>query len=192
MSPDEILLCFLMMMSGWPPPCCEVGRTAAHIVSCFQLVRAQVHWHICTHLHCYSFFSIEMKKGFQSHIHFTWFQREKPHRQQSGNSCQDDFISGDQWNWRYTGAQTGVSGANMRDWDWSRRITTRNAVPGLSGTWLFMMTSIRERKLRKIELLKLHQRIVGRDCVQRTGTKECQILGTSWRTNTSRLHPDAG
>ena len=86
-------------------------------------------------------------------------ERDKLHRRQSENSCHEEFFSGDQWNWRYTGARTGVLGASMRDWDWSRRITTRNAVPGLSGTWLFMMTSIRERKLRKIELLKLHQRI---------------------------------
>ena len=42
-------------------------------------------------------------------------QREKPHRRQSGNSCQDEFTSGDQWNWRGTGAQADVSGANMRD-----------------------------------------------------------------------------
>ena len=59
---------------------------------------------------------------------------EKPHRRQSGNSCQDEFISGDQWSWRGTGTQTGISGASMRDWDWSQRITTRNAVLGLSGT----------------------------------------------------------
>ena len=29
---------------------------------------------------------------------------------------QDEFTSGDQWNWRGTGTQTDVSGANMRDW----------------------------------------------------------------------------
>ena len=34
----------------------RVQRTAAQIVSCFQFVRAQVHWHICTHLHCDSLF----------------------------------------------------------------------------------------------------------------------------------------
>ena len=48
----------------------RVRRTAAQIVSCFQLVRAQVHWHICTHLHSYSLFQNRDKKGFQSHIHF--------------------------------------------------------------------------------------------------------------------------
>ena len=37
-------------------------------------------------------------------------QRDKPHRRQSGNSCQDEFTSGDQWNWRGTGTQTDVSG----------------------------------------------------------------------------------
>ena len=31
--------------------------------------------------------------------------REKPHRQQSVNSCQDEFITGDQWIWRGTGAE---------------------------------------------------------------------------------------
>ena len=47
---------------------------------------------------------------------------------------QDEFMSGEQWNWRVTGTQTGVSGANMRDWDCSRRITVRSAVQGLSST----------------------------------------------------------
>ena len=47
-----------------------VRRTAAQIVSCFQLVRAQVHWHICTHLHCYSLFQYRDQKGFHSHTHF--------------------------------------------------------------------------------------------------------------------------
>ena len=60
---------YLMVMSGWLPPCHE-GRTASQIVSCFQFVRAQVRWHICTHLHCYSLFQYRDKKGFQSHIHF--------------------------------------------------------------------------------------------------------------------------
>ena len=40
----------------------RVRRTAAQIISCFQLVRAHVHWHICTHLHCYSLFGIEIKR----------------------------------------------------------------------------------------------------------------------------------
>ena len=44
--------------------------------SWFQLVRAKVHWHLCTHLHCYSFFWYQDKKGFQSHIHFTKVLRE--------------------------------------------------------------------------------------------------------------------
>ena len=30
-----------------------------------------------------------------------------------GNSCQEEFTSGDQWNWRGTGARTGVSGASI-------------------------------------------------------------------------------
>ena len=38
-------------------------------------------------------------------------------RRQSGNSCQDEFTSGDQWNWRGTRTQTDVSGVSMRDWD---------------------------------------------------------------------------
>ena len=49
----------------------RVRRTAAQIVPCFQLVRAQIHWHICTHLHCYSLLQYRDKKVFQSHIHFT-------------------------------------------------------------------------------------------------------------------------
>ena len=44
----------------------RVRRTAAQIVSCFQSVGAQFHWHICTHLHCYSLFQYREKKGFQS------------------------------------------------------------------------------------------------------------------------------
>ena len=43
-------------------------------------------------------------------------KREKLHRRQSGNSCQDELTSGDQWNWRGMGTQTDVSGANMRGW----------------------------------------------------------------------------
>ena len=44
-------------------------------------------------------------------------QRDTHHSQQSGNSCQDELTSDDQWSWRGTGTQTGVSGASMRDWD---------------------------------------------------------------------------
>ena len=40
----------------------RVRRTAAQFVSCFQSVRAQVRWHICTHLHCYSLFQYRDKK----------------------------------------------------------------------------------------------------------------------------------
>ena len=47
----------------------RVRRTAAQFVFCFQLVRAQVHWHICMHLHCYSVFQYRDEKGFQSHFH---------------------------------------------------------------------------------------------------------------------------
>ena len=35
-----------------------------------QIVRAQVHWHICMHLHCCILFSVSRKKGFQSRVHF--------------------------------------------------------------------------------------------------------------------------
>ena len=56
MSTDEVLL-FLPH---------DNERVAAQVVSCFQLVRAQVRWHICTHLHCYSLFQCRDKKGFQS------------------------------------------------------------------------------------------------------------------------------
>ena len=49
----------------------RVRRTAAQIISCFQLVRAQVRCHICTHLHCYCVFQYRDKKGFQSHTHFS-------------------------------------------------------------------------------------------------------------------------
>ena len=44
-------------------------------------------------------------------------ERDKLHRRQSGNSCQEEFASGDQWNWQGTGTRTGVSGASMRAWD---------------------------------------------------------------------------
>ena len=37
-------------------------------------VRAQVRWHICTHLHCDSLFQYRDKKGFQSHTHFAFEQ----------------------------------------------------------------------------------------------------------------------
>ena len=40
-------------------------------------------------------------------------QTEKPPRRQSGNSCQDEFISGDQWNLRGTGTQTDVLHARL-------------------------------------------------------------------------------
>ena len=51
----------------------RVRRIAAQFVSCFVSVRAQVRWHICTHLHCHSFFfSIEITRVsrviFISHI----------------------------------------------------------------------------------------------------------------------------
>ena len=55
----------------------RVRQTAAQIVSSFQLVRAQVRWHICTHLHCYRIFQYRDKMGFQSHIHFTKGQCSK-------------------------------------------------------------------------------------------------------------------
>ena len=42
----------------------RVRQTASQIVSCFQLVRAQVRWHICTHLHCCSLFQYRDQKGF--------------------------------------------------------------------------------------------------------------------------------
>ena len=49
----------------------RVRRTAAQIVSCFQLVRAQVRCHICTHLHCYSLFQYrDQKKGFPESYSF--------------------------------------------------------------------------------------------------------------------------
>ena len=43
-------------------------------------------------------------------------KRDKLHHRQPGNSCQDESTSGDQWKWRGTGTQTGVSVANMPDW----------------------------------------------------------------------------
>ena len=48
----------------------RVRRTAAHIVSRFQLVRAQVHWHICTHLHYYSLFQCRDSTGFPESCSF--------------------------------------------------------------------------------------------------------------------------
>ena len=44
--------------------------TAAQIVSCFRLVCAQVRWHICTHLHCYSLFQYRDKRGFPESYSF--------------------------------------------------------------------------------------------------------------------------
>ena len=40
----------------------RVRRIAAQIVSCFQLFRAQVRWHICTHLHCNSLYRYQDKR----------------------------------------------------------------------------------------------------------------------------------
>ena len=88
-----------------------------------------------------------------------------------------------QWNWRGTGTPTVVSGASMRDW--SQRITARNAVPGLLGTWPLTMTSIREYKLCKNEFSKLHHlKRELEDEIRCQSRQEGQIRGTSWRTNT--------
>ena len=73
MSPDEVLLLFFSHEDDRVAAAMSmrVRRTVAQIVSCLPSVRAQVQWHICTHLHCYSFFQYREKKGFQSHVHFT-------------------------------------------------------------------------------------------------------------------------
>ena len=75
MSLDEVLLFFLMMMSGWLPPChegaadCRPDRFLLSVSSCTSSL---------AHLHASSllrlFFSIEIKKGFQSHVHFGTFE----------------------------------------------------------------------------------------------------------------------
>ena len=36
------------------------------------------------------------------------FQKHKLHRRQQGSSCQEEFTSGDQWDWRGTGTRTSV------------------------------------------------------------------------------------
>ena len=73
MSP-WVLMKFLLFFSWWWAVGCRhvmrVRRTAAQIVSCFQSVRAQVHWHICTHLHCYSLVQYRDKKGFPESYSF--------------------------------------------------------------------------------------------------------------------------
>ena len=43
--------------------------------------------------------------GVQLDVQTAIPEREKPHSQQSGNSCQDERILGDQWTWRGTGTQ---------------------------------------------------------------------------------------
>ena len=49
----------------------RVWRTSAQFVSWFQLVRAQVHWHIWTHLHCCSLLRYREIRVPES-FHFTW------------------------------------------------------------------------------------------------------------------------
>ena len=66
MSPDEVLF-FLMMMSGWLPPCRAAGLPPR---SCLDFSWF-VHKFTGTSARIFTvtaFFSIELKKGFQSHI----------------------------------------------------------------------------------------------------------------------------
>ena len=63
MSPGEVLLFFLMMMSGWLPPCHEGAADCR--LDLFLLSVKFVHKFICSSARIFTvtaFFSIEMKK----------------------------------------------------------------------------------------------------------------------------------
>ena len=67
MSTAEVFFCHMPVCAVGCRHVMRVRRAAAQIVICFQLVCARVRWHICTHLHCYSLFSSEIKKCPESY-----------------------------------------------------------------------------------------------------------------------------
>ena len=84
MSIDEVLLFFyLMMISGWLPPCHEgaaVCRPDRFLLSVSSFTSSLAHLHASSLLQL--FFSIEIQHGFQSHIHFTKDSKENPSKRE--------------------------------------------------------------------------------------------------------------
>ena len=76
MSPEQVLLFFLMMLSGWLPPChegaadCRPDRFLLSVSSCTSSFGTSARIFTVT-----AFFSIEINKGVQSHFHFAWWSK---------------------------------------------------------------------------------------------------------------------